>query len=107
MCNEQRKNRDSNHMILIHRICLIFHILMLVGGSDQTSQNCRICNQNSAVISVREYWATRGPIGSHVGLLMSGREALTFLEENNLEVRARLTINTRKWLILVDRLANS
>ena len=38
---------------------------------------------------------TRGPNGFLVGLLMSGREALTFLEENKLEVRARLTINAR------------
>ena len=45
--------------------------------------------------------------GTTADLLMSGREALTFLEENNLEVRDGLTINTRKWLILVDRLANS
>ena len=48
---------------------------------------------------------TRGPNGSLAGLLMSGREDLTFLEENKLKVRARFTINTRKWLILVDRLA--
>ena len=49
----------------------------------------------------------KGPNVCLAGLLMSGREALTFLEENKLEVRARLTINTRKWLMLVDELANS
>ena len=51
---------------------------------------------------------TRGPNGFLVGLLMmSGSEVLTFLEENELEVRDGLTINTRKWLTLVDRLTNS
>ena len=53
------------------------------------------------------YAASRVLKGPVADLLMSGRETLTFLEENNLEVRARLTINTRKWLILVNRLANS
>ena len=35
----------------------------------------------------------KGPNGSLAGLLMSARETLTFLEENKLEVRARITIN--------------
>ena len=48
----------------------------------------------------------RAPYWLPAGLLMSGREALTFLEENKLEVRARLTINAREWLTLVDELAN-